>query len=42
MTKSAKMYIFSKCTGFLQDLCSANPKTKKVTGGFLVESSPRT
>ena len=27
--------------GFLQDLCSTSAKTKKVTGGPLIESSPR-
>ena len=26
---------------FLQDLCSTGAKAGKVTGGFLVESSPR-
>ena len=26
---------------FLQDLCSTGAKANKVTGGFLVESSPR-
>ena len=27
--------------GFWQNLCSTGAKTNKVTGGFLVESSPR-
>ena len=42
MIKSAEIYnIFSKYMKFLQDLCSTGAKTNKVTGGFLVESSPR-
>ena len=42
MIKSAKIHnIFSKYMEFLQDLCSTGAKANKVTGGFLVESSPR-
>ena len=40
--KSAKISnIFSKDMGFLQNLSSTGAKTNKVTGGFLVEQSPR-
>ena len=41
MIISAKICnIFSKYMEFLQDLCSTGVKANKVTGGFLVESSP--
>ena len=44
--KSRQIYvyminIFSTYMRFLQDLCSTDAKTNKVTGRFLVESSPR-
>ena len=39
--KISKNIYLSKTYGRLQDLCSTGAKVNKVTGGFLVNSSPR-
>ena len=36
MIQSARIYIFLKYMGFLQDLCSTGGNKNTVTGGFFV------